>query len=167
MRRAREAGYFVRLIHVKVSLETAIRRQKKRHRQVPKEVMKRYQEKIDRALRFEIPLADEYLMVDNNKDDGLTDEQRWGTSIANDIVEQERVYDSIWMSIAEDAYRKSHRKAQEQGQNPDSDLSSLDIPPWLRREVSGFCDDPIYIPPHHVLIDAEKNEEERDEPFCP
>jgi predicted kinase len=48
MKRAKAAGYFVRLLYVKVKLETAIARQGLRNRQVPEEILRLYLQRIDR-----------------------------------------------------------------------------------------------------------------------
>eukprot|EP00471_Norrisiella_sphaerica_P001128 CAMPEP_0184484558 /NCGR_PEP_ID=MMETSP0113_2-20130426/6265_1 /TAXON_ID=91329 /ORGANISM="Norrisiella sphaerica, Strain BC52" /LENGTH=315 /DNA_ID=CAMNT_0026865593 /DNA_START=643 /DNA_END=1590 /DNA_ORIENTATION=+ len=129
MRRAKRAGYWIRLLHVKVSLQTAINRQQKRRRQVPKHILKAYEQKLERALDLEIPLADEYVSVDNNMNDGLTDLERWGSHVLEEIEEQSRVYDAIWTAIA---LRSKSKKRD----------GELTIPPWLVREVSGdFPDD--------------------------
>jgi len=86
------------------------------------EVLEQYQKKIDWALQNEISEADEYVWVDNNLDDGLSEIERWGEKMFGEIEEQNRVYDAIWTAIAAKQYEKT---------------APLKVPPWLAREVSG------------------------------
>lgn len=106
IRRARSAGYSTCLLYVDVTLHTALERQKTRKRRVPPHILRRYQRDIERSLIVEIPLVEEYLRVDNNAWDGLTEEQRWGAILADQIAEQNEVYDAVWMAVAQREHRK-------------------------------------------------------------
>jgi hypothetical protein len=73
----RSAGYHVLLLHVRVSLEKALERNLTRRRQVPETVMRRYLDVLEKAVEAQRPLVDEYLLYDNEADDGHTGRERW------------------------------------------------------------------------------------------
>ena len=79
---ASRAGWFVKLLHVDVSLETALARNAKRHRRVPEDVLAQYARLIADAVAVEAAHADEVEIFDNNADDGLVGRQRWGNEYA-------------------------------------------------------------------------------------
>ena len=79
---ASRAGWFVKLLHVDVSLETALARNAKRHRRVPEDVLAQYARLIADAVEVEAAHADEVEVFDNNADDGLIGRQRWGKEYA-------------------------------------------------------------------------------------
>jgi len=68
MRAAREAGWFVKVLYVRVPVRTAIDRAKLRKRQVSPERIMYYQAKIDPALRATARHADEVETVDHSFD---------------------------------------------------------------------------------------------------
>jgi len=77
MHQAREAGYWIRLLHIRVSLATALERNSRRHRRVPNHVLEQYQDELEAAIDAEKPHADEFIIHDNDEDDGWTGRQRW------------------------------------------------------------------------------------------
>ena len=79
---ARAAGWFVKLLHVDVTLETAIARNAKRKRRVPEDVLAQYARRIAASVRVEAAHVDEVEVFDNNADDGLVGRQRWGKQYA-------------------------------------------------------------------------------------
>ena len=70
----------MKLLHVDVSLETALRGE--RHRRVPEDVLAQYARLIADAVEVEAAHADEVEVFDNNADDGLVGRQRWGKEYA-------------------------------------------------------------------------------------
>ena len=72
----------MKLLHVDVSLETALARNAKRHRRVPEDVLAQYARLIADAVEVEAAHADEVEVFDNNADDGLVGRQRWGKEYA-------------------------------------------------------------------------------------
>lgn len=78
MRQAQEAGYWVQLLYVKVSLETAMRRNLLRKRQVPYETLCAYHKRLEEAFLVEKEIADEVIEVSNEEDDGMSGRMRWG-----------------------------------------------------------------------------------------
>lgn len=66
---ARSLGVWTILLYVKVSLETALRRNAKRDRVVPPHRLKEYQRRIEEAVRVESRLVDRYEIFDNDVDD--------------------------------------------------------------------------------------------------
>ena len=74
---AKAAGWVTRLLVVRVSLETAIERNAKRSRQVPRAVLEQYEEELSRAVSAVMPAMDEVVVVDNDPHDGLTGRARW------------------------------------------------------------------------------------------
>lgn len=65
---ARAAGMWVRLLYVRVSLETALRRNAKRKRVVPLATLQRYERWLESAVQAVGPHADEVEVVDNDED---------------------------------------------------------------------------------------------------
>jgi predicted ABC-type ATPase len=68
MQAAKEAGFTVVLMYVRVELSTALRRNAQRHRRVPEEIMKQYMEALDVAVGLERAEADEYIEFNNDKE---------------------------------------------------------------------------------------------------
>jgi len=68
IRSARDHGMRTVLLYVKVSLETALRRNARRKRIVPPHRLKEYLVRIDDALRAEEPHVDCFDVLDNNRD---------------------------------------------------------------------------------------------------
>ena len=90
---AKRAGFWVVNLFVKVDLETALERNAKRERRVPEDILKTYVEELDGAVKEvnEVPgLVDEFIVFDNNADDGVRGRERWGAS-----------YDDVWRSSVE------------------------------------------------------------------
>ena len=108
-------------------------------------------------------MADQYTVVENDVDDGLTEMERWGSKVFRDMEEYRRVYDAIWTEIAAKQYKKDREKIMKhkqqlqleqidiacddaEGQGSirefididvnDADAFDDDVPPWLGREVS-------------------------------
>ena len=75
---ASAAGYWTVLLHVHVSLETAIRRNKSRARTAPTAVLEKYQAKLLKAVDAQKNEVNEYVVFDNDTDDGLSGRHRWG-----------------------------------------------------------------------------------------
>ena len=83
MREAKAAGYWTTLLYVHVSLETCIRRNRQRERQVPEPVLRDYLSRLDAAVQAvredEAGLVDEVVAIDNDRPDEFSDEEsRWG-----------------------------------------------------------------------------------------
>eukprot|EP00939_MAST-03C_sp_MAST-3C-sp1_P002415 g2415.t1 len=90
MRMAKDAGFWIANLFVKVCLETAIRRNQLRSRKVPEDVLLDYVNKLDDAVQalYDAPhLCDEMLEYENDGDDGKSARERWGDH-----------YDSVWQS---------------------------------------------------------------------
>lgn len=68
MEMARQAGWWVTLLHVRVSLATAIERNTQRERRVPTEALVLYESKLDAAIALESPHADEVYIYENDED---------------------------------------------------------------------------------------------------
>ena len=68
MAAARAAGFRVKILYVRVTLETAKRRNLRRHRVVPLETLRRYEERLTEAVRMSGVDADEVEILDNDVD---------------------------------------------------------------------------------------------------
>jgi shikimate kinase len=68
MAAARAAGFRVKILYVRVTLETAKRRNLRRHRVVPLETLRRYEEQLTEAVRMSGVDADEVEILDNDVD---------------------------------------------------------------------------------------------------
>ena len=62
---AREKGYWVVLLHVVVSLDTAVARNANRTRQVPRDTIERYIELVEDGVAKSKRAADEYIRTNN------------------------------------------------------------------------------------------------------
>ena len=90
---AKRAGFWVVNLFVKVDLETALERNAKRERRVPEDILRTYVEELDDAVKAvtKVPgLVDEFIVFNNNADDGVRGRERWGAS-----------YDDVWSSSVE------------------------------------------------------------------
>ena len=77
IRQARAAGFHVVLLNVQISLTKALKRNLTRKRQVPEPIMRRYLKALETAVEAQLPHVDEYIIHDNEADDGLMGRQRW------------------------------------------------------------------------------------------
>ena len=68
MAEARAAGIWVKVLYVRVSLETAERRNAKRDRVVPIGTLERYEQALERAVQLGRDHADAVEIVDNDQD---------------------------------------------------------------------------------------------------
>ena len=87
MQMTRAAGFTNMCLFVDVTFETAMRRNATRDRQVPKDIMTSYLSKVEdavAAMRSD-PLVDQFLVLDNNVDDGLAGRERWESN-----------YEKVW-----------------------------------------------------------------------
>lgn len=66
MKMARAAGYHVNMLYVRVSLDTALERNRQRARSVPERALVNYFHRIDRAVRCEAKHCDQVHTVDND-----------------------------------------------------------------------------------------------------
>ena len=92
MRAAKDAGFWVVNLFVKVSLETAMIRNKRRKRTVPDHILREYVEKLPEsvsAITNAPGLCDEMLEYSNDDDDGQSARDRWGS-----------FYDEVWRNSA-------------------------------------------------------------------
>ena len=81
MREAKAAGFWVVLLYVKVLEETAQRRNAARKRVVPHEVISHYVQILDKSVGKVLSqnhLVDEYITLNNDEDDQLSELERWG-----------------------------------------------------------------------------------------
>ena len=92
---AKRAGYKIELLHAHVDIATALERNSWRTRQVPEEVMRDYQARLDAAIEAVVPFVDQYTRFDNSKHDGLSGIQRWKEHY-EDVWEQSQRYDALW-----------------------------------------------------------------------
>lgn len=92
---AKRAGYSIELLHSHVDITTALERNSWRTRQVPEEVMREYQSKLEAAIAAVSPFVDQYTRIDNSKSDGLTGMQRWEQHYEA-VWEQSQRYDALW-----------------------------------------------------------------------
>jgi hypothetical protein len=66
---AKSAGYWTILLHVHVTLETAIRRQSFRARSAPTAVLEQYHARLQGAMAKQKNFVDEYVIFDNDIDE--------------------------------------------------------------------------------------------------
>ena len=82
MREAKEAGFTIVQLYVEVSLETALRRNKERDRNVPEAVLTEYLDRLDGAVEATMAvtnLVDTAIMMNNDNDDEFkSGVDRWG-----------------------------------------------------------------------------------------
>lgn len=80
MNEAKNAGFWIVLLYVNVNVETALRRNARRNRKVPEEELVAYVPAVSTAVEkvLQTPLVDEFIELNNDEDDKLTDEERWG-----------------------------------------------------------------------------------------
>ena len=99
MQEAKNAGFWVVQLFVRVSLDTALARNASRQRSVPHGVLSRYVDELEAAVASvvsEPDLVNEYICLDNEHDDGLLGFQRWGDSYDQawrDSVQRHRLMD--------------------------------------------------------------------------
>ncbi|GMH96840.1 hypothetical protein TrST_g13391 [Triparma strigata] len=80
MREAKAVGFWIVLLYVKVNVETALRRNEQRNRRVPEDEIRDYVPSVEEAFSIvmKTDLVDELIVLNNDEDDLLTDEERWG-----------------------------------------------------------------------------------------
>ena len=82
MREAKDAGFWIVQLYVQVSLETALERNRRRHRSVPEDVLREYVSRLDDAVQktLQVPgMVDCAIMMNNDRDDMLSSgSERWG-----------------------------------------------------------------------------------------
>ena len=107
LRQAKEAGFWTVKLYVQVSLETALERNSRRERQVPREVLETYTLELDEAVKEVVAsgFVDEYIEFNNDGDDGKDGRTRWGDA-----------YDDIWAKSVE---RSRRVKFQRRGEMSD------------------------------------------------
>lgn len=92
MRFARAHGYAVGLLYVRVTLETALRRNLCRRRQVPEDILRTYYTRVDEAYALERPEADHVWVVDNDEDNqectGVDDDDDATVAIPRAVLEE-------------------------------------------------------------------------------
>ena len=65
---AKRHGLWVSLLYVRVTTETALRRNEKRQRVVPRSTMLAYERQLEAAVALEKPFADAVEILDNDDD---------------------------------------------------------------------------------------------------
>lgn len=88
MKMAKDAGFWVVNLYVKVSADTAMLRNDRRQRRVPEDYLREYVDKLDDAVMSycnDPALCDEHIVWNNDEDDGKHGKGRW-----NDA------YDAVW-----------------------------------------------------------------------
>ncbi len=81
MKEARERGFWVVVVYVKVDESVCFERNERRKRKVPRDVIKSYLDRLDGAVEAVLSedIVDEFISLDNSEDDNKTEEERWGT----------------------------------------------------------------------------------------
>jgi hypothetical protein len=84
MRMAKESGFWVVAVYVKVSRDKCVERNAKRERRVPVKTIEDYLAVLDDSVRGYVysgeGLVDEFIACDNEEDKGEHEEERWGES---------------------------------------------------------------------------------------
>lgn len=78
---AKDHGWRTKLLHVSVTLDTAIERNAARKRQVPREVLEQYESQVLASVFALAALVDDVEVVQNDTHDGLTGRERWGGAL--------------------------------------------------------------------------------------
>ena len=109
LRQAKEAGFWTVKLYVQVSLETALERNCRRERRVPRDVLETYCVELDAAVKEVVAsgFVDEYIEFNNDSDDGKDGRTRWGDA-----------YDEIWTKSVERSRRVKFQRRGE-GEMPD------------------------------------------------
>jgi predicted ABC-type ATPase len=83
MREAKDQGWWIVQLYVRVRLETALTRNASRQRRVPEDVLRAYCSQLERSIsevRAVPDLVDELVLFDNDQDDGRRGADRWGAA---------------------------------------------------------------------------------------